>query len=71
VELLGVMGQVESRFGPSGDVVSVGQYRCLVNAESTIGSKIVLDEPMALLGDEAQLQCRFLPFGDSANLDVR
>jgi hypothetical protein len=45
VELLGVLGQGESRFGPSGDVVSVGQYRCLVNAESTIGSEIVLDEP--------------------------
>jgi hypothetical protein len=45
VELLGVMGQVESRFGPFGDVVSVGRYRCMVNAKSTIGSEIVLDEP--------------------------
>jgi hypothetical protein len=26
---------------------------------------------MVLLGDEAQLECRFVPFGDSANLDAR
>jgi hypothetical protein len=27
--------------------------------------------PMVLLGDEAQLEPSFVPFGDSANLDVR
>jgi hypothetical protein len=27
--------------------------------------------PMVLLGDEAQVDARFGPFGDSANLDVR
>jgi hypothetical protein len=26
---------------------------------------------MVLLGDEAQLECRFGPFGDSANLEAR
>jgi hypothetical protein len=26
---------------------------------------------MVLLGDEAQLEARFSPFGDSANLDAR
>ena len=26
---------------------------------------------MILLGDEAQVEARFCPFGDSANLDVR
>jgi putative transposon-encoded protein len=26
---------------------------------------------MVLLGDEAQLEARFVPFGNSANLDVR
>ena len=26
---------------------------------------------MVLLGDEAQLEARFYPFGDSANLDAR
>jgi hypothetical protein len=27
--------------------------------------------PMVLLGDEAQLEAHFGPFGDSSNLDVR
>ena len=27
--------------------------------------------PIVLLGDEAQLEARFGPFGDSANLDAR
>ena len=27
--------------------------------------------PMVLLGDEAQVEARFGPFGDSANLDAR
>jgi hypothetical protein len=26
---------------------------------------------MVLLGDEAQVQAHFIPFGDSANLDTR
>jgi hypothetical protein len=26
---------------------------------------------MVLLGDEAQVESRFVPFGDSANLDAR
>jgi hypothetical protein len=26
---------------------------------------------MVLLGDEAQVDARFIPFGDSANLDAR
>ena len=30
-----------------------------------------MDAPDALLGDEAQLEARFGPFGDSANLDAR
>jgi hypothetical protein len=27
--------------------------------------------PMVLLGDEAQVEARFGPFGDSANLDAK
>jgi hypothetical protein len=27
--------------------------------------------PMELLDDEAQVEARFVPFGDSANLDAR
>jgi hypothetical protein len=44
---------VESRFGPFGAVlVSV---RCTVCVKHTIGSEIILDTPMILLGDEAQV----------------
>ena len=31
---------------------------------------IIFDAPMVLLGDEAQLEARFSPCGDSANLDA-
>jgi hypothetical protein len=40
-------------------------------AKSTIGSEIILDAPMVLLGDDAQVEARFGPFGDSGNLDAR
>jgi hypothetical protein len=42
MELLGDMGQVETRPGPFGDSVNPGQNRCLVWDNCTIGSKIVL-----------------------------
>jgi hypothetical protein len=45
MELLGDMGLVESRFGPFGDSVSVGQDRFTVCAKHTIGSEIILDAP--------------------------
>ena len=35
------------------------------------GSEIILDAPMVLLGDEAQVEARFGLFGDSANVDSR
>jgi hypothetical protein len=47
------------------------QDRCMVCAKHTIGSKIVLDAPDVLRGDEAQVEAHFSPFGDSANLDAR
>jgi hypothetical protein len=47
------------------------QDTCTVCAKHTIGSKIILDAPMVLLGDEAQAKARFGLFGDSANLDAR
>ena len=49
-------------------LVSV-QDRCMVCAKRTIGSQTILDAQMVLLGDEAQVEARFGPFGDSANLD--
>jgi hypothetical protein len=47
------------------------QDRCMVYVKNTIWSEIVLDTPMVLQGDEAQMEARFSPFGDSANLDAR
>jgi hypothetical protein len=39
--------------------------------KSTIGSKIVLDAPMVLLGDDAQVEAYFGPFRNSGNHDTR
>ena len=51
-------------------LVSV-QDRCTLCAKRTIGLDIVFNAPMVLLGDEAQVEAPFSPFGDSANLDAR
>jgi hypothetical protein len=45
--------------------------RCTVCAKHIIGSEIILDAPMVLLGDDAHVKARFSLFGDSANLDTR
>ena len=47
------------------------QDRCPVCAKRTIGSETFWTHPMVLLGDEAQVEARFGPFGESANLDAR
>ena len=51
-------------------LVSV-EDRYMVCAKRCIGSDIVFNAPMVLLGDEAQVEARFGPFGESANLDAR
>ena len=51
-------------------LVSV-EDRCMVCTKRTIGSDIVFNVPMVLLGDEAQVEAPFSPFGDSAKLDAR
>ena len=51
-------------------LVSV-QDRCTVYAKRTIGLDSVINAPMVLLGDEAQVEAHFSPCGDSANLEVR
>ena len=51
-------------------LVSV-EDRCMVCAKRTTGSDIVFNAPMVLLGDEAQVEARFSPCGDSTNLDAR
>jgi hypothetical protein len=49
-------------------VLILTQDSCTVCAERTTGSAIVLDAPKL---DEAQVEARFRPFRDSANLDAR
>ena len=51
-------------------LVSV-QDKCIVCAKRTIGLDIVFNAPMVLLGDEAQVEAPFSPFGDSADLVAR
>ena len=51
-------------------LVSV-QERCMVYAKHTIGSETILDAPLVLLGDEAQVEAHFGLFRDSTSLDVR
>ena len=51
-------------------LVSV-QDRCTVCSKRTIGSDIVFNASMVLLGDEAQVEAPFSLFIDSANLDAR
>ena len=41
----------------------------MVCAKRTTGSETVLDAPMVLLGDEAQVEAHFNPLGDSTSLD--
>jgi hypothetical protein len=48
-------------------LVSV-QDRCMVCTEHAIGIEIILDALGGLEGDEAQVEARFGPFGDSATL---
>ena len=45
--------------------------RCTVGAKRTIGSDIVFNAPMVLLGSEAQVEARFGPIEHSANLNAR
>jgi hypothetical protein len=43
---------------------------CTVYVERTIGSEIILDASMVLLGDDAQVDARFGLFRHSANLNA-
>jgi hypothetical protein len=47
------------------------QVTCMVFTKRTIGTKIVLDAPVVLLGNEAQVDAHLGLFGYSANLDAR
>ena len=45
--------------------------RCTVCAKRCIGSDIVFNAPMILLGDEAQVESCFGPFGDNVSISAR
>jgi len=47
------------------------QDRCTVCAKHTMSQKSFWTHQMVLLGDEGQVEARFGPFADSANLDSR
>ena len=51
-------------------LVSV-QDRSMVCAKHTMAHKSFWMHQMVLLGEKAQVEARFSPFGDSANLDAR
>ena len=54
------------------DIVLVSvQDRCTVCAKHAISSEIILDAPIVLLCDEAQVEAHFDLFRDIANLDAR
>jgi hypothetical protein len=52
-------------------VLILTQDRCTLCGERTIGSEIILDTPMELLGDVAHEESHFGLFGDSVSVGVR
>ena len=52
-------------------VLSLTQDRSTVCAERSIGSEIVWDAPMELLGDVGHVETRFDLFGDSVSVGAR
>ena len=71
MELLRDVSHVESRSLRLEMVLVLVQDWCTVCAKRTMGQISFRTHPMVLLGDEAQLESCFGPFGDSANLDAR
>ena len=54
------------------DIVQIlTQDRCTVCAERTIGSEIILDAPMQLIGDVGHVESCFGPFGDGVSVSAR
>ena len=47
------------------------QERSTVCAKGTKGKETFWTHPMVLLGDEDEVEARFGPIGESANLDTR
>jgi hypothetical protein len=47
------------------------QDGCMVCTKRTIGLEIILDAPVGTPRSQAQVEARFCPFGDNANVDAR
>jgi hypothetical protein len=62
---------VEPRFSPFGDSAKIDENRCIVYAERTIGSAIILDSPDGLLGDVGHGKSYFSPFGNGVSVGAR
>ena len=62
MELVSVLSEI---------VLILTEDRCTVYAKRTMVQKLFWTHLMVPLGDEAQVEDRFGPFGDSANLNVR
>ena len=54
-----------------GIVLVSARDRCMVCAECTIGSEIILAAPDGTPRDEGQVKAHFSPFRDSVNLSAR
>ena len=63
--------QVEARFALSDMVLILTQDGCTVCVKRTIGSEIILDGPMELLGDVGHVESHFILFGDSVSVGAR
>ena len=72
MELLGDMGHVESRFGPFGDIVSVGaKIGALFAPNVPYAKKSFWTHPMELLGGVGLVESCFGSFGDSVSVGAR
>ena len=71
MELLGDMGMWNLTSFRLETVLVLVQDRYMVCARCTKAYKSFWMHPMVPLGDEAQVEVPFSPFGDSANLDAR
>ena len=68
---LGDEAQVEAHLVCLEIVLMLMQDRCTICVERIIGSKIILDAPMELLGDLGYVESGFFPFGDSVSVGAR
>jgi hypothetical protein len=65
------MAQVELVLVLSEIMLILTQDRCTVCVEYTIGSEIILDAPMELLGDVGLVESHFFLFRDSVTVGAR